>query len=177
MSCLYNRIVQYPCYNIDIRDEENKTNLTPKQNNKWVATNARKETKMKLNHMNKTIELTMTENRAASKYKSDMYNTLHEVRQEYPTYTIVVTKKTTNRKSNYRGLNYQFMEKYIKAHDENEAIMKEFNTLRGKDNDELSDLSMSASYVEIKKWFLTKYPAIAEYDQQISKILNSAKAA
>ena len=27
-----------PCYNIDIRDEENKSNLTPKQNNKWLAT-------------------------------------------------------------------------------------------------------------------------------------------
>lgn len=133
---------------------------------------------MKINHMNKTIELTQAENNAASKYKSDMYYALHEVRQENPTYTIVVTKKTTNRKSNYRGLNYQFMEKYIKAHDnENQTIMREFNTLRGKDNDELSELSLTASYVEIKKWFLGKYPAIAEYDQQISKILNSAKAA
>ena len=132
---------------------------------------------MKINHMNKTIELTKTENSAASKYKSDMYNTLKEVRQEYPNYTLVVTKKTTNRKSNYRGLNYQFMEKYIMAHDENKAIMKEFNTLRGKGNGELSGLSRSASYVEIKEWFLKKYPAIAEYDQQISKILNSAKAA
>ena len=133
---------------------------------------------MKINHMNKTIELTQAENNAASKYKSDMYYALHEVLQENPTYTIVVTKKTTNRKSNYRGLNYQFMEKYIKAHDtENQTSMREFNTLRGKDNDELSELSLTASYVEIKKWFLGKYPAIAEYDQQISKILNSAKAA
>ena len=131
---------------------------------------------MKLNHLNKTIELTKTENNAASKVGSEAYKALREVRNENPTYTIVVTKRTTNRKSNYRGLNYQFMEKYIKAHDEDETIMKEFNTLRGN-NDELSELSMSASYVEIKKWFLAKYPAIAEYDQQVSKILNSAKAA
>ena len=153
-----------------------QTSLRNKIINGWRPTPERK-TKMKLNHMNKTIELTKTEHNAASKVGSEAYDKLREVRDENPTYTIVVTKRTANRKNNYRGLNYQFMEKYIMAHDENEAIMKEFNTLRGKDNDELSDLSMSASYVEIKKWFLTKYPAIAEYDQQISKILNSAKAA
>ena len=133
---------------------------------------------MKINHTNKTIELTKTENNAASRFGSEAYKALREVRDENPTYTIVVTKKTTNRKSNYRGLNYQFMEKYIKTHDdETQTIMREFNMLRGNSNDELSGLSMSASYVEIKKWFLEKYPAIVEYDQQISKILNSAKAA
>ena len=45
MLYLYNKLQRTLCYNIDIRDEENKTNLTPKQNNKWVATDARKENK------------------------------------------------------------------------------------------------------------------------------------
>ena len=130
---------------------------------------------MIINHLNKTIELTKTENRAASKYNSEMYKMLNDARRDYPSYNITVLEKTTHKRS-YRGLNYTYMEKYIRVHDENGTIMEEYNVLRGKESDEECNLISAASYGEIKSWFFKTFPEIKEREQKVSIILNKSVA-
>ena len=131
---------------------------------------------MKINYEAKTIELTKAENKAASTFGSEMYKVLREARQDNPSFTVVVSKRTHNGK--YKGLDYGYMERYIAAHDDEEGSkMKAFNTLRGKANDDLEKVVGGASYGEIKEWFLVTFKEIAEYNQKVSDILKSAKEA
>ena len=129
---------------------------------------------MKINYGAKTIELTKAENKAASTFGSEMYKALREARQDNPSFTVVVSKKT--RKSEYKGLNYGYMQRYIAAHDNAEgANMRAFNTLRGKGNEDIQGVVETASYSEIREWFLSTYPEIAEYNQRVLDILKSVK--
>ena len=59
------------------------------------------------------------------------------------------------------------MKKYIAAHDdEQKSIMAEFEMLRGTSEEAKEALADSASYKEIKEWFLKKFPAIAEFHKK-----------
>ena len=75
---------------------------------------------MNANLMTKKIEMTKTEAKAAGKINSEKFNELHTLRTMYPTFEIVIkasaAKKST--KENYKGLTYEYMEKYIPAHDD-----------------------------------------------------------
>jgi hypothetical protein len=48
-----------------------------------------------------------------------MYKVLREARQDNPSFTVVVSKRTHNGK--YKGLDYDYMERYIAAHDDEEG--------------------------------------------------------
>lgn len=63
---------------------------------------------MKINYEAKTIELTKAENKAASTFGSEMYKVLREARQDNPSFTVVVSKRTHNGK--YKGLDYDYNE-------------------------------------------------------------------
>lgn len=130
---------------------------------------------MKINYEAHTIELTKAESKAASTFGSNMYKALREAKQDNPSFTVVVSKRT--RKGEYKGLDYGYMERYIAAHDDaEETNMNAFNTLRGKGSKDLQGVVETASYGEIREWFLSTYPEIAEYNQKVSDILNSAKS-
>lgn len=49
---------------------------------------------MKINFEAHTIELTKAENKAASAFGSNMYKALREARQDNPSFTVVVSKRT-----------------------------------------------------------------------------------
>ena len=119
--------------------------------------------------MTKKIEMSKTEAKAAGKINSEKFNELHTLRTMYPTFEIVIkasaAKKST--KENYKGLTYDYMKKYIAAHDdEQKSIMAEFEMLRGISAEAQEALADSASYKEIKEWFLKKFPAIAEFHKK-----------
>lgn len=94
---------------------------------------------------------------------SEEYKELQRVRKDYPLYRVVRRKIRTNpQKETYAGLTYAYMERYIFAHESVEnvkEVMLEYNELRlisqchGK----------GRRYPAIKKWFLEKYPAVAEF--------------
>lgn len=130
---------------------------------------------MKINYEAHTIELTKAESKAASTFGSNMYKALREAKQDNPSFTVVVNKRT--RKGDYKGLDYSYMERYITAHDDAEGSkMEAFNILRGKGSKDLQGVVETASYGEIREWFLSTYPEIAEYNQKVSDILNSTKS-
>ncbi len=116
-----------------------------------------------INTKKNTIEINKTFARAASLFGSDEYNALQAARRDNPSFKVVtVSKKTT--KTEFKGLTYEYMEKYIAAHDdENGSIMAEYEMLRGKSNAAKDAMAEAADYDMIKEWFLMTFPAISKF--------------
>lgn len=102
--------------------------------------------------------------------RSDEYAHLQRVRQDYPEFAVQRHEiKKNSSKETYAGLTYGYMEHYIFTHEEADtraAVLAEYNELRL-----ISEChKRSRRYPVIKKWFLGKYPQIAEFgiekDQQ-----------
>jgi len=129
---------------------------------------------MKANLKNRTIEMTKNEAKAAGRINSEKYIELRDYQNAYPTFTISIVEKRS-KKSQYTGLDYKFMGNYISnsSRDDKDEIMNEFNVLRGVSNiegDESEKLE-KASYLEVREWFLAKFPEIKKYkDEQKKKI-------
>lgn len=130
-----------------------------------------------VNAKNRTIELTKTFATASSKFGTDEYNQLQQVRKDYPDYKVVTIarKAPKNDKPTFKGLTYEYMEKYIKTHDdENQAIMNEYLALRG-DSEVEENLETSFNYQEMKDWFLDKFPAFNEYHTKRAELIEKSK--
>ncbi len=133
---------------------------------------------IKINHQMRTIEMTKTFADKASRFGSDEYNTLMLAREQNPGYSVkVATRKTTKSdKPAYKGLTYEYMEKYILTHDDEEqTIMNEYMELRAMTDEAEDALLESATYQEMKDWFLDKFPAIAEFHQKREELLAKAQ--
>ena len=136
---------------------------------------------MKANLINKTIEMSKSEAKAAGRIGSEKFKELKKYQRAYPDYTICIIE-APKRKSKYNGLDYKYMEDYIKkcGRDDMEEIMKEFKILRGLDvENHAKCINVEvASYAEIKKWFLNKFSEIknfnTEQNKKIAEILNVA---
>ncbi|MBE6667579.1 MAG: hypothetical protein E7607_04625 [Ruminococcaceae bacterium] len=107
----------------------------------------------------------------ATNAESTEYNTLRSVKSEHPTYSISigVIKKKENKES-YRGLTYEYMERYIEVYG-NEGDLDYYKELRF-----LSECH-SVKYPVIKQWFLNKYPDIANYGIREEILSNTTHAA
>lgn len=127
-----------------------------------------------VNPKNGTIELTKAFYTASTKYGSDEYKELQNVRRDYPTYQVVATshKAGNSGRNNFKGLSFEYMELYIEKHDDEEkSIMEEFNMLRAK-GDDYEALGMeSESYVKIKSWFLDQFPDVANFQNKREEVL------
>lgn len=136
---------------------------------------------MNANLLKKTIEMSKAEAKAAGKIGSDKFNELREYMEIYPTFTIDI-KAPAKRKVEFRGLTYDYMKNYILKHDnEKGEIMAEFRELIAqdkKDKIEGAEHLEAAGYLDVKKWFLAKFPEIKEYKEQhaekVQKILAAA---
>lgn len=91
------------------------------------------------------------------------YAHLQEVRRDYPDFKVITrTIKKNPQKETYKGLTYEYMEDYILRHETEETalnVIKEFNELRNISKCHKQGLR----YPTIKKWFLNKYPEVAEF--------------
>ena len=127
---------------------------------------------MTINYSSRTIQLTKKFAKAAEKFGSDEYKNLQEARRDNPTFKVViVARKAAEKKDNYKGLTYSYMEKYINAHDNAEEKMKEYKNLRGVSDEAKEALAEPCSYNEIRAWFLNAYPAIAKFHEDRAKLL------
>lgn len=108
-----------------------------------------------------TIEISKKFAKAARYYGSKAYNTLQAVRKDYPNYTVTQREiKKNENQERYKGLTYQYMERYIQHRESAEtaaAVLNEFYEKR------LISECHSKRYPTIKKWFLEKYPEVAEF--------------
>ena len=124
----------------------------------------------------RTHSLVLTKSFAAKAaiFGSDEYKMLQEARCDYPGYKVTVGK-TKEAKNVYAGLDYDYMEKYIAAHDnEEKTVMAEYMMLRGKSKDALEIQAGSASFLEIRSWFLKTFPAIEAFYTKRAALLGKA---
>ncbi len=131
-------------------------------------------TSIHINHKSHLIELTKKFDKAASRYGTEEYVSLQNVRRDYPSYRIVVKSFTSKNKPNYKGLSYQFMEEYIKKNDDDGTILAQFKALRATSEEAIEMRMESLPYYEIKDWFVKTYPAISDFQTQREKILSKA---
>ena len=128
----------------------------------------------------RTHSLVLTKSFAAKAavFGSDEYRMLQEARHDYPGYKVTVGKtKNKEAKNVYAGLDYDYMEKYIAAHDNNEqSIMAEYMMLRGESEDAQAINARSASFLEIRSWFLKTFPAIEAFYTKRAALLTKAAA-
>lgn len=124
-----------------------------------------------------TIEMSKKFAELASRFGTPEYNDLQDARRDYPNFRIV-TKSAKSGKCAYSGLTYEFMGKYISDHDNEEhTILAEYNLLRAKSEEAIEIGMESASYTEVKDWFLDKYPAIAEFHKKREELLKKVAEA
>ena len=128
---------------------------------------------MFVNEKKNAIELTKKEAAAAAKFGTPEYKALQEVRRDYPGFKVVtITRKATTKKESCKGLTYGYMEMYIQKHDDDEkSIMAEYLMLRGMTDEAEEALAESFTYLEMKDWFLKKFPAIASFHEARAKLM------
>ena len=115
---------------------------------------------LRFDHDARCIVMDRTFYKNSSNIRFEEYAMLQRARQDYPTYTPVIKHiKRNPNKETYRGLTYAYMERYIEAHENADAIMAEYKELRL-----ISECHCKARrYPKIKKWFLKKYPEVENF--------------
>ena len=135
---------------------------------------------MNANLFTKKIEMSKNEAKAAGKINSDEFKELRQLMEMYPGYEIQI-KTPAKRKSEFSKLDYKYMKEYIKKHDDgNGTIMAEFNELIALDKKnkvEGAEHLEAASFIEVKKWFLAKFPEIKKYKEEHQKKIEKILAA
>ena len=122
----------------------------------------------------KTLEITKTFAKAASRYGSEAYMELRSARNDFPDFRVVIRKTVTKKQTCFKGLTYAYMEKYIEAHDDEKGTaMKKFLDLRGQSDEAKEALAESCSYKEIKTWFLGQYTEINEFHSTRAALFES----
>lgn len=125
-----------------------------------------------INFTNRTIEMSKKFATAAKRFGSEAYKELQEARRDYPTFRVVTRSVKAGKRDTYKGLTYDFMENYIKDHDnENGSIMMEFNSLRATTEEAKAIGATALSYGDVKTWFLAKYPVFAAFQKKREEIL------
>ncbi len=127
-----------------------------------------------INDKNRTIEMTKKFAAAAKFYNTTEYDKLQAVRRDYPNYSVQI--KTVSKKADhFKGLTFNYMENYIKKH--NMELLSDFYTLCGKTEEgEEQEFAATATYGEIKKWFLKQFPELNIKRKSIDEILGKTAA-
>jgi hypothetical protein len=133
---------------------------------------------MYINEKKMAIEMTKKFAAAARKFGTKQYRDLQEARRDYPNFKVVtVTRKATAKKNTFKGLTYEYMKMYIEKHDDDDkSIMAEYKMLRGLTDEAEEVLAESFTYLEMKDWFLKKFPAIASFHEARAKLLENKAA-
>ena len=119
------------------------------------------------NLMEKKIEMTKAEAAKAGKMGTDKYNELAALMERFPNFEIAIVKTNTKSVDHLKGLTYEYMENYIKAH--NEELLVEFYEFCGKDEKgKKLQFGVKFSYGEVRMWFLEQFPEIENFDARKS---------
>lgn len=133
-----------------------------------------KNHKIVINEKAGVIEVGKDFAKKASRYGSEEYRLLQQVRGDYPEFR-VVANSARKKSDGFKGLTFEYMENHIKNNrylevknaetpeTEKRDLLVEFYEKCGKDKDgNKVDFASSKAYGEIKKWFLESYPVFEE---------------
>ena len=97
-----------------------------------------------------------------------------QLQKNFPGYQIEIMKSTAKKAVRFKGLDYDYMESYIKIHDESK--LETFYQLRGLDESgKKVAMAAVASYGEIKMWFLEQFTEIEKMAENIEKIIEDTR--
>ena len=118
---------------------------------------------LKIDFAKKQIIMDRTFAKNSTDTRSEEYAHLQRVRADYPTFTVTTRScKKNPEKESYRGLTYAYMEDYIISTESKDTVLEvldEYNRLRL-----IAEChSKSRRYPAIKRWFLARYPEVAEF--------------
>ncbi len=118
---------------------------------------------LKIDFAKKQIVMDRTFAKNSTDTRSEEYAHLQRVRCDYPTFTVTTRSCRKNEsKESYKGLTYEYMEHYILTHESKDTVLEvldEFYELRL-----IAEChSKSRRYPAIKRWFLARYPEVAEF--------------
>ena len=118
---------------------------------------------LKIDFAKKQIVMDRTFAKNSADTRSEEYAHLQRVRCDYPTFTVTTRSCQKNEsKESYKGLTYEYMEHYILTHESQDTVLEvldEFYELRL-----IAEChSKSRRYPAIKRWFLARYPEVAEF--------------
>ena len=134
-------------------------------------------TNITISNATRSIELSKKFAVAAAKYGTEEYRMLQEARRDYPGYEVVeAAKKAKAAKDPYKKLDFDFMEKYILAHEDCEKNMTTYLDLRGKSKEAIENGAVSKSLPEIRSWFLSAYPQVAQFHEKREQEMMHLKA-
>ena len=119
---------------------------------------------MNANLSKKVIEMSKSEAKKAGIPNSDEFNNLNMLRAAYPTFRIEIKKSKS--RDTMKGLTNNYMKQYIKDHDDDGSIQKEFALLR----------EQMTPYGRMKVWFLETFPEVTEKADKAAEIIELAKA-
>lgn len=119
----------------------------------------------------KLIKISKDFSKKAENAESPEYRLFQTIKSEHPDYTVSlgVIKKKENKES-YKGLTYEYMERYI-THIGTQKELDEYKNLLF-----LSECH-SIRYPTIKEWFLKKFPEVMKYGVKEELITNPQCAA
>lgn len=130
---------------------------------------------VKVKYAEGVIEYNTTFARMMENPLSDEYALLQKLKMENPTFLVRHRRiKTNPKKDTYKGLTYSYMRSYISTHEPKEtleAVLHEF--------DEMILISQchgrQLRYPTIKKWFLAKYPEVAQFGVEPEAVEDAAE--
>ena len=112
----------------------------------------------KVNFLSNSIEVTTSFAKKASIYGSTEYLMLTEAQKAHPEYKLTILKP---KKTVIKGIDYDFMRKYISTHDEHAELLTAFEKL----------VKSNLSYPEVKAWFIEQYPVFKDCKTKADWIL------
>ena len=117
---------------------------------------------LKIDRNKKMIIMDRTFAKLSENTRSEEYAHLQRVRRDNPEYTVVRREiKKNPSKECYKGLTYEYMERYILHVEGTKAVevLKELAEMRL-----IAECHSNAHrYPVIKRWFLERYPEIAKF--------------
>ena len=121
------------------------------------------KSKLMVKYADGVIEMNTTFAKEMRNPLSEEYALLQRTRQDFPTFAVRTRQiKSNPHKDTYKGLTYAYMRSYISTHEPKETleeVLREF--------DEMILISQchgrQLRYPTIKKWFLAKYPEVAQF--------------
>ena len=103
--------------------------------------------KMKVNFVEKTIEVTQSFASKAACYGSEEYRALLAATTDLPGFKVTTKTVCRQHRTYSKGLTYEYMESYISMADKEGTLLEEFSFMR-----------QVYGYAVTKKWFMNKFP-------------------
>ena len=121
------------------------------------------KSRLSVKYAKSVIEVNTTFAKMMQNPLSDEYALLQKIKMENPGFTVCRRQiKSNPKKDTYKGLTYEYMKMYIKAHETKEEAKKVIDYL--EDQILISKChGQRLRYPTIKKWFLAKYPEVAKF--------------